>query len=168
MLCRVARLTQVPCMRFYAERAYESADRMRKHMGKVYSKQMTDHGGIATCEDVHAAFKAADKMMDLADEIKAAMDKKWAKALAKHARSEADALVSPRAGKKKKTGSPRSAIKLSDGGPSGRAHDVDGPGHGRAAVAAGVLLPAHVSPVAKVCNKIEWTVRTRVQLRRRP
>ena len=82
--------------------------------------------------------------------------------------SEADALVSPRAGKKKKTGSPRSAIKLSDGGPSGRAHDVDGPGHGRAAVAAGVLLPAHVSPVAKVRNEIEWTVRTRVQLRRRP
>ena len=133
MLCRVARLTQVPCMRFYAERAYESADRMRKHMGKVYSKQMTDHGGIATCEDVHAAFKAADKMMDLADEIKAAMDKKWAKALAKHARSEADALVSPRAGKKKKTGSPRSAVKLSDGGPS-RGHDVNGPAHGMAAV----------------------------------
>ena len=90
------------------------------------------------------------------------------RALTKHARSEADALVSPRAGKKKKTGSPRSAIKLSDGGPSGRAHDVDDPGHGRAAVAAGVLLPAHVSPVAKVCNEIEWTVRTRVQLRRRP
>ena len=87
------------------------------------------------------------------------------RALTKHARSEADALVSPRAGKKKKTGSPRSAVKLSDGGPS-RGHDVNGPAHGMAAVSMGIIPPHEVSPAVKVKNKIESAARTHVWMRR--
>ena len=167
MIYRVTRLTQAARVRFYAERSFEAADRMRKQQGKLYSKEMTAHGGVATFEDVQEAFKAADKMMDVAEEIEAAINKKRGKARAKHARSEAISLGSPPAVKKRKTGSPRSAVKLSDGGPSS-GHDVNGRGHGLAAVRAGVITPNGVSPEAKVRNQIEWAARTRVQNRSSP
>ena len=157
------RTMQVSELRFSGERTYESAHRMLKHMGKEYSKQMTAHGFTATQEDVNTAFKAAEKLMDLADAVEHTASKTTSSG--KRAREEDFGHVSPRASGKKRVGSPRSAVKLSDGGPSS-GHNVNGPGHGLAAIRAGALPAPKVSPVAKVRNHIEWAARTRVPIRR--